>query len=174
MAHPVTCFYCKKRYDRDKIATHQISQRRYAHLTCYQEAQKQEEKDKQDKEQLMKYLTEKFGNIETNMKIKKQLKTFIEVNKYTYSGIYRTLCYFFDVKKNSINKANNGIGIVPYVYQDAHNYYYNIWIAQQKNQHKKIQEFIPNQETIYVLPPIRKINKSKHFNFLDEEVINNG
>lgn len=169
MAHPVTCFYCKKRFDRDKIPTYQISQRRYAHLICYQEAQKKEQKEQADKEQLFKYLEAKFGNIKTNLKIQKQLKTFIEVNKYTYSGIYRALCYFYDIKKHSIDKANNGIGIVPYIYQDAYNYYYNIWLAQQKNKDKNIQDYILEPEVVYILPPTKKINKPIRFCFLDKE-----
>jgi len=168
IAHPVTCFYCKKKFDRDKIPTYQLSQRRYAHLSCYQEAQKREKKEQADKEKLLKYLQDKFGDISTNMKIKKQLKTFIEVNKYTYSGIHRALCYFYDIKKNPINKANNGIGIVPYVYREAYNYYYNIWLAQQKNQNKTIKEFIPSTQEVHIPIPKKKIKKRKLFNFLDK------
>jgi hypothetical protein len=45
---------------------------------------------------------------------------------YTYSGIHRSLEYFYEVKGNSLDKANGGIGIVPFVYQDAYNYYYSL------------------------------------------------
>lgn len=31
--------------------------------------------------------------------------------------------YFFDIKQNSIEKANNGIGIVPYIYEEANQYF---------------------------------------------------
>jgi hypothetical protein len=48
--------------------------------------------------------------------------------EYTYSGIKRTLEYFYEVKKNSIEKANGGIGIVPWVYEEAKRYYYNQWL----------------------------------------------
>lgn len=47
---------------------------------------------------------------------------------YTYSGILRTLKYVFEVKNGDLSKANGGIGIVPWKYQEAYNYYYNQWL----------------------------------------------
>ena len=40
-----------------------------------------------------------------------------------------TLRYFYDVKKGDKEKANGGIGIIPFIYKDAENY----WRAH--NQH---------------------------------------
>ena len=56
--------------------------------------------------------------------------------EYTYSGIKRTLEYFYKIKKNPIEKANGGIGIVPWVYEEAKRYYYNQWLLSQKNAEK--------------------------------------
>lgn len=49
-----------------------------------------------------------------------QIKKFMQDYKYSYSGILRTLKYFYEVKQNDISKSNNGIGIVPWVYQEAY------------------------------------------------------
>ena len=52
-------------------------------------------------------------------------------NKYSYSGIYKTLKYFFEVRGHPIEKANGGIGIVSWVYKEAYNYWRALWEAQQ-------------------------------------------
>lgn len=41
----------------------------------------------------------------------------------TYQGQLLTLKYFFEVKKNSIKKANGSIGIIPWAYSEAAEYY---------------------------------------------------
>ena len=104
-----------------------------------------------------------------NPRVRKQINTFIEEYQYTYSGIRKSLVYFFEVKGNPIERANGGIGIVPYVYKDAYNYYYSIWEANQKNEHKLVEEYVPQEKVITIPVPQRKIKKRKLFSFLDEE-----
>lgn len=60
-----------------------------------------------------------------------QRKKFIRENKYTNKGIYFTLKYFYEVKKNSWDKGHGGIGIVPYTYNEACQY----WTEQERKQH---------------------------------------
>ena len=42
-----------------------------------------------------------------------------------YRGQLLTLKYFFEVKKNSIEKAKGSIGIIPFIYAEARVYYEN-------------------------------------------------
>ena len=77
--------------------------------------------------------------------------------------------YFYEVKRNSLDKSNDGIGIVPWVYQEAYNYYYSLWEAQNRNQNKVIDDYKPNEIIITIPPPRRKLKKSKLFSFLDKE-----
>jgi len=79
------------------------------------------------------------------------------------------LVYFFEIKGNSVEKANGGIGIVPYVYQQAYNYYYSLWLAQQKNEDKVVEEYVPIVKEIIIPVPERKVRKRPLFSFLDEE-----
>ena len=44
-------------------------------------------------------------------RIHKQIKQYIEENNYTYSGIHKSLTYFYEVKGNPVSKANGGIGM---------------------------------------------------------------
>ena len=43
---------------------------------------------------------------------------------YTYYGMKRALEYFYVIKGNDISKANNSIGIIPYVYEEAEAWYH--------------------------------------------------
>jgi hypothetical protein len=54
------------------------------------------------------------------------------------------------VKKNPIEKSNGGIGIVPWVYEDAKRYYYNQWLLSQKNSDKDIKKYIPKERKIII------------------------
>ncbi len=59
------------------------------------------------------------------------------INKYksdglTFKGMNYSLIYFYEIKKNSIDKANEGIGIVPYIYEEAAKYYNKDKIAEKK------------------------------------------
>lgn len=176
MPHYVNCLYCKTRFDRDKIPFKAVTSRRYAHLECYQEeSQKQMELEK-DKVNLETYIMKLFGDDYVSPFIRKQINTYIQEYNYTYSGILKALIYFFEVKGNGIEKANNGIGIVPYVYKDAYNYYYAIWLANQKNENyvKTVETMEMPVREIRIPVPQRKIKERKLFTFLDEEVAENG
>jgi D-arabinose 1-dehydrogenase-like Zn-dependent alcohol dehydrogenase len=121
-----------------------------------------------DKEKLEKYILELLGEEYISPRVRKQMNTFIEEYKFTYSGIHKALIYFYEIKGNPAAKANGGIGIVPYVYKDAFNYHYKLWLAQQKNENKIVQEYVPNIKEIIIPRPERKVKKRKLFTFLDE------
>lgn len=44
-------------------------------------------------------------------------------NKYTWLGMLQAMEYHYIIKNNSIAKANNSIGIIPYVYDKAEQFY---------------------------------------------------
>ena len=104
-----------------------------------------------------------------NVKIRKQIKTYVEEYNYTYSGMLKALIYWFEIKGHSIEKANGGIGIIPYVYQQAYEYYYSLWSANQKNEFKNIEEYIPKVRSVVIPLPVKKERKRKLFTFFDEE-----
>ena len=103
--------------------------------------------------------------------MKQQLKSFKEEYNYSYSGILKSLVYFYEVKGNSVDKANGGIGIVPFIYQDAFNYYYSLWQAQSINQTKHISALPKVKEVIIKLPAVERPMKL-FFSGDDEEDTN--
>lgn len=169
MAHIVTCVYCKKKFDRDKLPFVQVSAKRYAHKECSDQEAARLLKEEADKIALETYIIELLKLDYVTPRIRKQLNTYMEQYGYTYSGMRKALVYFYEVKGNSVEKANGGVGIIPYVYQDAYNYYYALWEAQQLNKDKPIETYIPQEEIIRIPSPQRRIKKRKLFSFLDEE-----
>ena len=100
---------------------------------------------------------------------KKQWDNYLQQGKRA-KGIYLTLRYFYDIKKGDKNKANGGIGIVEYVYDEAGKY----WVEQQEKNEKIILELerqIEIQRETWLSSPKKlvktKKNKNKKFN-LDE------
>ncbi len=168
--HKVKCKYCGEYFDRDKLPFVKESNR-YSHKECYEKAQANQSKEDKDKEALENYIMKLFNEGYVSARIRKQINDYVSNYGYSYSGIHKALVYFFEIKGNSIEKANNGIGIVPYVYKDAYNYYYSIWEAQQKNKHKDLSSLEEIQETVIHIPsPKRPVKrKRKLFSFLDKE-----
>jgi hypothetical protein len=168
MAHIVKCLYCEKKFDRDKMPYIQVG-RRYAHKECSLTAEERKTQEEQDKQDLDNYIIQLLKIDYIDARIRKQIKTYIEENNYTYSGIKKALIYFYEVKGNSIEKANGGIGIVPFIYKDAFNYYYALWQAQQQNKDKVIVDYQPKVIEVVIPRPQRKVKQRQLFTFLDEE-----
>ena len=168
--HKVKCIYCGVTFDRDKLPFIQVSQRRYAHQECSLTEEQKKSKEEQDKIDLDNYIMQLFKIDYVDARIRKQIKQYREEYNYTYSGIRKALVYFYEVKGNPIEKANGGIGIVPYVYQNAYNYYLALWQAQQKNQDKVLTNYVPKVKEVVIPRPQRKVKKRELFTFLDEEV----
>lgn len=168
--HLVKCAICNEIFDAGSEPFVKVNSKRYAHTKCYNKSQSEKTQDQKDLEALENYIKKLFNETYINARIKKQISSFKEQYNYTYSGMLKALVYFFEIKGNSIEKANGGIGIIPYIYQEAFNYYYALWLANQKNENKNIVEYVPIIREIKIPIPQRKIKKRKLFSFLDEEV----
>lgn len=166
MAHIVTCVYCKEKFDRDKLPFVKVAERRYAHAECAKQNIIQKSQEELDYDALEDYIKKLFKENYVEARIKKQIKDYKAEYNYTYSGMLKTLIWWYDIKGNSIDKANGGIGIIPFVYNDALNYYYNIYLAQILNQNIKNYKAKVNEITI-VSPSVDPKNP-KLFN-LEEE-----
>ncbi len=120
---PVKCPLCGVFFKRsEKEFIHKKG--RYYHKQCNEELSVEDE----DKKSLLEYIDKLFKNHEKNQnKINQQIKKF-KSEGYTYKGMEITLFYFFEVKDNNLSKAMGGIGIIPFVYNEAESYY----ITKQK------------------------------------------
>jgi len=167
--HIVKCLYCGQNFDLNVIEGIKVNSNRYAHKTCADQRSQLQTKEDKDKEAFFRYCSEKFGKQFDFVRTKRMADSYIKKYSYTWSGMLKCLIYFFDIKKNPVEKANGGIGIIPYIYQEAHDYYYDIWQAQQLNANKKIENYVPEVIEIKIPPPEPKPKKRRLFTFLDRE-----
>lgn len=71
--------------------------------------------------------------------------------------MFKALTWWFDIQNHTIEKANGGIGILPYIYNDAKTYFYGLYLAQLANEEKTIYNQIEEIEIasprVYISPP---------------------
>ena len=167
MSHIVKCAICQKTFDRDKIQAVKHGARRYSHYDCKPTGEKVPSvKKDEDLQKLLEYINTLFKGQQNQAKVNQSIKKFHNEFGYSYSGIQKALYYFYEIKHNSIDKANGGISIVPFVYKDAYNYYYDLFMAQQRNENKK--PFIERVREIIIKPP--KVEKPVKLFDLDKEL----
>lgn len=162
----VICAYCKKPLSKKDEDCVMIGNGKYVHKACQE---LEEHREKTDREKLEDYIKQLFNISYIEPQVKAQIKKYTEEYNYTYSGMQKALYYFYEIKNGDISKANGRIGIIPFVYQDAYNYFYNLWLAKQKNQNVEIKLYQPKIKEIIIPRPTTKIKKRPLFTFLDDE-----
>lgn len=176
MAHYVICSICGKKFNRDVVQAVRTGARRYAHVECDKDNKDlvplEQKAEDPDLIELKNYINKKFGKSANWAQINRQIKIYTTENNYSLSGILKSLVYFYDIKNNPIEKANGAIGIVPFVYNDAYNYYFSLFVAQTANEEKNIQKIISKTKEITICPPQITLPK-RFFNLNDEEGVNN-
>lgn len=183
MAHPVICVKCGQQFDRDKEQAVKVGGRRYAHYKCEPNGelvplpQPKQEKEKkevstedEDLKKLKTYIEHLYGanNVRWPL-VMKQIQQYKKEYAYTYSGMLKSLVWFYEIKGNHI-ELSKGVGIIPYAYQDAYNYYYSLFVAQSRNEKKDFQQITSKVREITIKSPEVK-KKEKFFNQDGEDKI---
>lgn len=130
----VKCRICKQQFNRldpkliEGVDYVKPSERMYYHKKCYDEYQNSKldvHANMTDElwfkaawDFLRKDLKYDFNFI----KVRKQWESFIK-NKLTAKGMYFALKYFYEIKKSDVTKSENGIGIIPHIYEDSCTYW---------------------------------------------------
>lgn len=138
MAHKVKCYFCNAIFDADKEEHVKVNARRYAHKSCAENQNKEILQEQKDKDLFYEYVKKIYGKNYNFMLINKQAENFIKQYGYTWSGMAGTLHWFYDINHGSIEEGHGGIGIIPYVYDQAKEYFLTISKAEVAN--KEIKE----------------------------------
>ena len=167
----VKCLYCGKTFDKDKEEFIKPNSTRYAHTACYEKHQAEEQAKNKSKDDLINYITKLFNLKGPGPVINKELKTFRTENGYTDEGILNALKYFYEIKKGDKTKANNHLGIVPFIYNEAQEYFNSLDRINRLNEEiLKKNKFEYTVEKVSIPSPQRHEQKRNLFSFLDEEV----
>ena len=162
----VKCLICGEQFDRLSVPNVKLG-RRYAHQTCYDFQSDEEKKLEKDKHDFFEYIKEIYGTDYNYISISKQAESYIKQYGFTYSGMLKSLKWFYEVKHNDKESSNGRIGIIPYIYEDAKKYYYNLYLAQQRN--KDVQNYRLEVKEIVIASPRMYIAPPKLFDLGDED-----
>ena len=158
MAHAwVKCLYCGEQFDRLAEPNIKLG-RRYAHKSCYESQDAGELKKQKDEHDFFEYIKKLYGQDYNYVQIHKQAENYVKQYNFTYSGMLKSLKWFYEVKGNSKEGSNGGIGIIPYIYEEAKKYYLNLYLAQQRNKDiqgytLEVKEIVIASPRMYVAPP---------------------
>jgi len=148
--HEVICFKCKQKFDTNQIQAVKIGARRYGHAACYPDnvefVPMEGPKLTPEEKELLDYIAEKYKDKANWPMIKKQIKRFHDDLHYTYSGMLKSLTYFFEIQHGTLENSNGGVGIIEFVYDKAKQHYFQIYLAQHQNEDKtfivKVKEYL--------------------------------
>lgn len=146
--HIVKCIYCGQQFDREAEPTKQVSARRYAHLKCWEDHVANMSQEEKDIEAFFDYAKKLFGEDYNYVLTKKLAERYVKENNYSYSGMLKSLKWYYEKQGNSIEKSNGSIGIIPYIYKSAYDYYFALYQAQLVNQEKDLSNFTLSKEKI--------------------------
>ena len=163
------CFYCNEQFDRNQEEWVAVNSRRYAHKKCYEAAQAGKTQEEKDYEELIKYIKQKFALSTVSAKITRQIADYKKEYSFSYTGMLKALTWWFDVQKHTLEGTNGGIGILPYIYNDARTYYYGLYMAQMVNSNKDIAHYKRKVEEIEIAPPQVYVQPPKLFDLGEEE-----
>lgn len=137
---------------------------RFAHIDCYS---KSEANGKSDYDKLFDYIMLVYNESFVDPAKQKSIKNMIDSYGFTHSGIHGTLVYLYEVLKKKPNDSNY-LGIVPYYYTKAKEYYSELKRVKEVNSQKNIEDYKPKEMTVKTRERIREPVKKVRFSVLDE------
>lgn len=113
------------------------------------------EEEYQAKTLLYSYLKELLMEDTLSAKIYAILNDFIKRYEFTYQGMYTTLVYLYEYKNKEV--SGDVIGIIPYYYSEAENFFSSVVELNKQNENKDINQMY--KQKVYQMNIKTKKNK---------------
>jgi hypothetical protein len=123
----------------------------------------------QDYKDLISYICELYSIDVPTGWILKQIKDFKDQFNYTYKGMKTTLHYFFEIQEGNDVADSMGIGIVPFVYDDAKRFYIDKKAVKDSVAGVDVDNLDSNKTTINIKHSAMEDNKYKNLALIDIE-----
>lgn len=144
------CPFCNNEVNEEE-AIYNTKTKRYYHEKCYNILLERKE--------LIDYICELFGYKKPSVKVYQQMTNYYEKG-VSYADMLLTLKYFYEIKKGDINKSQGGIGIIPYIINEAKEFS----TLEQLEKDKLIKKFEANaatQKETLVIHVVEQQNKQR-------------
>ena len=163
----VKCKFCGKQFDRNDPNIEVVKlNRRYAHKVCYDKQDKELLQEQEDQDALYQYIATIFGDDFDFIRNKKLIESYKEKHNFSYSGMLKALKWYYEIENGSKEKANGGVGILPYIYEQAYKYYFDLYQKQQQNAAAAPYNLVI--QTVNIPSPRAVVSKPKLFDLGDE------
>ena len=144
----------EKNREIDKVAEKKKVGRKAKPKAELKEALSEDEYRK--KQQYYNYLRELIDGQELSAKIYALTEDYIERYKFTYESMYKTLVYLHEIIEKEL--TGDVVGIIPYYYSEATQYYESIDKVAELNKDIDISKMY-KEKTIIIQPKKRKIKQ---------------
>ena len=162
MARNVKCPVCGTFNEKENAIYHNS---KYYCKVCYENKQN----ESNDYKELISYICELYGiDVPTGWMLK-QIKDFKEQFNYTYKGIRSTLHYFFEIQDGNDVADSIGIGIVPFVYDEAKKFYIDKKAIRDSVIGMNLEEMESNKKIINIKRSTCELDKYKEVALIDIE-----
>lgn len=149
------CYYCGGDVDITTDKYSKVHSNRYAHRECHI---KNYTPDEEYIPKIYEYL--KSINFNYNYtQCDKQRVNFIKTMGYSNEEIYLTLKYMYSIKKLSPERSEGRIGLVPYLKEEAIQYFHNIEKKQEEIGIAVEKQLARGVKVIQVLAPEKPVDK---------------
>lgn len=149
------CYYCGGDVDISTEKFSKVHSNRYAHRECHI---KNYTPDEEYIPKIYKYLESIHFNY-NYAQCDKQRVNFIKTMGYSNEEIYLTLKYMYSIKKLSPERSEGRIGLVPYLKEEAIQYFHNIEKRQEEIGIAVEKQLEKGVKVIRVLAPEKPVDK---------------
>lgn len=156
----VKCPVCQSYNDKEEAIYHQ---KRYYCKICYEN----KTKEANDYKSLIGYICNLYEVEAPTGFMLSQIKSFKEQYNYTYKGMELTLDYFYQVKTNNEPDIDKGLGIIPYVYDEAKQFFIDKKNIKKNVDGVDLQDIISKSNVIC----IKKSDQTKDRDYKDIAII---
>ncbi len=162
MARKVKCPECGTYNDKENTVYHNS---KYYCKICFENKQK----EAQDYKNLVAYICELYQIEAPTRWMLKQIKDYKEQFNFTYRGIKTTLHYFYEIQEGNSVEDSMGIGIVPFVYDEAKRFYIEKKAVKDSLKDCDLEEIGNRKKTIHINREQKTKNKYKEMALIDIE-----
>lgn len=166
MPKPPQCRICHYPIDKTKeegVVWIQPSKGWYFHKECYDTWKAEPATDDDWVKMIFDFLARDLKVSYNYHLCMQQIENFWKKQRINPKGIYFSLKYFYEVKKHPWEKGHGGIGIVPYVFDEAKTY----WIEQERKKCGFMKELESQAKERAIIKITRTERRREKYN-LDE------
>lgn len=160
----VTCSICNSKFDKNTTEWVKTGAYTYAHKSCIEQQDFKKTPEERDYDLLIRYVNKQFNTDTISEKMRRQISDYHKTYNYTYSGMLKTLMYWFEVQKKNVADCHFSLGIIPYIYDDAYRFYYNIYETNCLNADIEIKKLYNIRREVVIKAPRGGGQKVKEFN----------